>query len=277
MTSVVGVLDELSLPLHAFLLAASHRRIGSKRRSTKNARKQKCVASVDFRAGGADLGANFGHHLEDASAFVSVFKAGGQYYQMLSVKAVANRCAVLVQWTVEDFGWCTHALFSKLLVPALADMYTEKTWVFDVVMVMVQVLAAEAKWPDDDVVRAQAHCIVFIADSFQVVSQLPTRVWLIARLRLHQFYAFELLMEEVNTGEALRTFVVACLRSDGVVRALIAKAMAPERRQWKKPLTCAADLIGRCKLDRNEFPEVARHKLINWLHYQVHRVPLRIR
>ena len=82
--------------------------------------------------------------------------------------------------------------------------------------------------PDDNVVRAQAHYIVFIADSFQVVSQLPTRVWLIARFRLHQFYAFELLMEEVKhrrgTQDLCRDQSLA-FSSDG-------SSALSSRRQW---------------------------------------------
>mmetsp|Transcript_5492 Transcript_5492/g.15757 ORF Transcript_5492/g.15757 Transcript_5492/m.15757 type:complete len:572 (-) Transcript_5492:211-1926(-) len=277
MTHVDAIPDELSSPFRAFLLAASQRRAPRKRRPTKNARKQKRVASANFRAKGAELNVDFGHHLQDVTAFVSAFEAAIQHCQALSVKAVADLCASLVQKAAEDVGWCMHALFSKLLVPVLADMCTEKTWTFGVAMSMVQILSSRTKWPDDDVVRARTLA-AFVADRFPVDSQLPTRTWLIARLRLHPFFAFADLMEDVGTGEALRTFVVHSRlpMKRRVVSALIAKAMASERRQRRELLTCAADLIARCKLDRKEFPEVARHKLINWLHYQVHRVPVRI-
>lgn len=192
------------------------------------------------------------------------------------VRPVAQRLAEFVLSVAGLRAWSRNEVFAKLMVPALAAMRSPKTRAFGVMLASMKLLWRAEDWPDPDRNRSKSLSD-FVEANLLSGPDILAGAWLISHLGLDRFFPLPgLFLRLCGNIQALRVYCVAAppMVQVQVVQSAIARAgctSGRERREW---LATAADLIVRCKLDRREFPEVARQKAINWLCYIVHQLPL---
>eukprot|EP00927_Polykrikos_kofoidii_P060037 TRINITY_DN55110_c0_g1_i1.p1 TRINITY_DN55110_c0_g1~~TRINITY_DN55110_c0_g1_i1.p1 ORF type:complete len:702 (-),score=117.62 TRINITY_DN55110_c0_g1_i1:206-2275(-) len=189
-----------------------------------------------------------------------------------------RRLAEVLQIAATCAGWVVQDMFARLLIPALAVLRTHKTQAFGVLIATIKTLWSARDWPDPDARRAE-QIRALVSDNFLHGEDIMTGLWMITKLGLPCFQNFDDLYMFISDHiEGIRLVCSGASREVqyDVVRRLVARALSTQRAERRKWFGAAGDIISRCRLDREDFPEVARHKIMSWMCYIVHRVPLRI-
>lgn len=268
-----GNMDELGIALRMY----GHRR--SSARPASRRRQDTRLAKLGANAIAQDMSVDAAELLDEATGSAAVARlAEGSMQRLgpnLHIGPLACRIAELVNVVTSQAGWSVHALFAKLLVPALECMRAPKSRAFGIHLAAMKVLWKPEDWPDPDEKRA-ARLSRLVEANFLSGSDLTTGAWLLSHLRLDQFFSPDELFRRLHVNmQALRIYCVHASRrlQRHMVEQLVCCARAAPRRERRAMLSVAADLIVVCDLDRNEFLEVARQKAINWMCYMVHKVP----
>jgi len=192
------------------------------------------------------------------------------------IRPVVLRLADIVQGAMVQSSWSVHDLFARLLVPALARMRSPKSRAFGVLLATMKLLCRTEDWPDPCSERSSTlH--QFVMKNFIDGPDLLAGAWLLAHLRLDRHCKFDDLFEDLCANmQALRLYCTSAApdMQHALVNRIIACATESshkKRRQW---LMFAADLIVHCRLEKADFPMVARQKAINWMCYMVHKLPV---
>lgn len=192
------------------------------------------------------------------------------------VGLAAKRFAAAFRKHMEHGPWTVHALVLQLLLPALAAMRHNKTMSFGVVYNTMKVLWRRTDWPDPDEDRSRAMS-EFVAEHFFPERHRGLVAWAFAYLRLDRFFSldrvFGLLADDLAS-----LGLYCCGSSIDVQRAIVHRVIsragsATERAASNAGLSMAAELIAKCRLEKREFPAVARYKCIGWLCYTIHKAP----
>eukprot|EP00929_Paragymnodinium_shiwhaense_P063445 TRINITY_DN31688_c0_g1_i1.p1 TRINITY_DN31688_c0_g1~~TRINITY_DN31688_c0_g1_i1.p1 ORF type:complete len:576 (-),score=61.22 TRINITY_DN31688_c0_g1_i1:170-1897(-) len=183
--------------------------------------------------------------------------------------------ADLLRSEAAENGWSIHQVFADIMVPALVHMSKKKSKTFGVIFSATKYLFRKEEWPDTDEQRRLKLGRVISAELMEG-SSIFIGLWLLVHLQLGSVYDNPAVLDSIiDKIEPLRLYCSLAPKDvcSHAVREVIAMGERGTRKERRERFATAADLIVRCKLDKTEFPQVARFKFICWLCYICHRVP----
>jgi len=281
--------DELTAALHAYAL----RRLPSPKAGKPHRARLRASARRSLRirttANAAELSIDVGPllampYVEGVREVAALAEdlADVSIERDLHIGVLVRHVADLIRNTAAQVKMPMQHFYTHLLIPALVILRSPKTRAFGLLNALVK-----SMWEPQDWECADEQCLkelVRLTQAYFVCkADLPTGMWMICHFKLDSVcpeFAFDHLFRMMlDDAQALRVFVSQAHPNEqvrvvhGIVKHAMNQEQGPKRRTW---LCVAADVIAKSRLRREDFPEVARHKLVSWMTYIVHRSYFRV-
>lgn len=192
-----------------------------------------------------------------------------------NVGELSRRIADFLCQVGKNVGWNIPELLINLILPTLVFLKNPKTRTFGVLLASLKAASTAMRWQECPEKYREA-IVKVVRHHFLSGSEVTTGAWLVGQLHLEGHFTPEELFEKFCLNlQALRVYCGKASKpmQRFMIRKLVDSGCDKTRRERRIILSQAADLIIMTKANRNDFPEVARYKALNWLCFLVHKVP----